>query len=116
MNIYEVNKGLYLNVPPMEEGPIKNVILDFLEDHCSCYYLMLNHDIHYYTLFHTHDYSAENMDVMTNEIYSIIAELGPVVDIINNQETAMLEIWIKYDGQPMMFGLFDYTRGVVEVE
>lgn len=113
MNIYEVNKGLYLNVPPMKSSDIKKVILDFLKDHESCYYLMLNHDIHYYTVFHTVAFRTE---AMVKEIYSIIAELGPVVDIINNQETAMLEIWIKYDGQPMMFGLFDYTRGVVEVE
>lgn len=113
MNIYEVNKGLYLNVPSMEEEPIKKVILDFLQGHKSCYYLMLNHDIYYYTVFHNIAFRTE---AMMNEIYSIIAELGPVVDIINNQETAMLEIWIKYDGDPMMFGLFDYTRGVVEVE
>lgn len=122
MNIYEVNKGLYLNVPPMEEEPIKKVILDFLQGHESCYYLMLNHDIHYYTMFHANTFNIDEktfvlvIDKMVDEIYSIIADLGPVVDIINNQETAMLEIWIKYDGDPMMFGLFDYTRGVVEVE
>ncbi len=112
MNIYDVNKGIYQNVPPMKSESVKKVILGFLNEHKSLYYLMLNHDIHYYTLFHTHKSCAE---IMMEEIYSIIQELGPVVDIINNQETAMLEVWIKYDGEPMMFGLFDYTRGVVEV-
>ncbi len=113
MNIYDVNKGIYQNVPPMKSSNVKKVMFDYFSQCNSHYFLMLNHDIHYYTLFHSaNSFSPENM---TKEVYSIVKELGPVVDIINNQETAMLEIWIKYDGQSMMFGLFDYERGVVEV-
>lgn len=112
MNVYEFNKGMYSNIPPMQESAIREVLFNYFVKHRATYFLMLNHDIHYYTLFHTNDFCVENM---VNEVYSIISELGPIVDIISNEETDMLEIWIRYEEQPLMFGLFDYTRGVVEV-
>lgn len=112
MTFYEANKNLYTNITPMKKQDVKKVIDDFLQEHESCYYLMLNHEIKYYTLFHTHDFNSMTMNC---EMYSIIKGLGPVLDIEYNKNTQMLEVWIRYEGEPIMFGIFDYTRGVVEV-
>lgn len=114
MTVYELNKGMYTNVPPMKEKAAKKIILEFFKEHEEIeYYMMLNHDIHYFTLFHT--VKVNPAKALCNEVYSIAAELGDIVDVINNQDTKMLELWIRYDKEPIMFGLFDYDRGVVEV-
>lgn len=114
MTVYELNKGIYTNVSPMKEWAAKKIIFEFFNGGKKAeYYMMLNHDIHYFTLFHITE--ADPTQALCDEVYSIAAELGDIVDVINNQDTQMLELWIRYDNEPIMFGLFDYDRGVVEV-
>lgn len=112
MNVYELNKMAYKDVPAMEQGAIFEVISDYVADNPSQYYMMLNHDIHYFTLFNL---IHEDLRAAASEITDIAIELGKVVDVVNNDDHSMLEIWIRQDDEVRMYGLFDYQKGVVEV-
>lgn len=112
MNVYELNKMAYKDVPAMEQGAIFEIIGYYVSDNPSKYYMMLNHDIHYFTLFNL---VHQDLRAAANEITDIAIELGEVVDVVNNDDHSMLEIWIRQDNEILMFGLFNYERGVVEI-
>lgn len=113
MNVYELNKGMYATIPPMKEDDVRSVVMDYLESNRATYYLMLNHDIHYYTLFHIK--KEWRASLISFEMLDIFNGLGDIVDIINNKDNGMLEVWIRQDDKILMFGLFNYERGVVEI-
>ncbi len=97
----------------MEKDAIDKVLIEYFNDVQSTFYLMLNHDIHYYTVFFNP--SLEQYLVAVN-VYDIIKELGDIVDIEYNKDNKMLETWIRdEEGNVRMYGLFDYQKGVVVV-
>lgn len=112
MNLYEINQSAYSNVPPMKEENILTVVHEYILSNPSTYYMMLNHDIHYFTVFNN---TRRSIQRISEAIVKIAMELGEVVDVINNTDNHMLEIWIRKDNKALMFGTFNYERGVVEV-
>lgn len=116
MNLYEFNQMAYSKVPAMKDNVVQTIIKDYLEKYPSQFYLMLNHDIHYYTVFHVEDKENVILNKQVFIIWKLIHDLGEIVDVIINDDNNMLEIWIRQeDGKVLMFGFFDYTRGVVEL-
>lgn len=113
MNIYEFNKGIYANIPPMKDENARTVVFNYLNANKATYYLMLNHDIHYYTLFHVKD--EWRASLISFDMMEIFNELGDIVDVIDNKDNGMLEVWIRQEDEVLMFGLFNYDQGVVEV-
>ncbi|MCM1324371.1 MAG: hypothetical protein NC218_09425 [Acetobacter sp.] len=73
---------------------------------------MLSHENRYYTLYTFKD--TMKFNEMASEILDITKDLGEFKDVMINDNGA-LEFWIVYNGEPCMFVLFDYARGVVEV-
>lgn len=112
MNLYEINQEAYKNTPPMKEEDVLNVVHEYVVTHPSTYYMMLNHDIHYFTVFNN---SRRSIQKVSEAIVKIAIELGEIVDAVINSDNKMLELWIRYDGEIIMFGVFDYYRGVVEI-
>lgn len=115
MNLYELNQNMYANVPAMNIGAIQTVIKEYLNKYPSKFYLMLNHDIHYYTVFYVEDSKHVVPTQCVHTIWSIVRELGEVVDVVMS-DNGMLEFWIRQeDKRVLMFGFFDYERGVVKL-
>lgn len=112
MNCYEFNKMAYRGVPPMKNEVVFKLVGDYLVDNPSTFYMMLNHDTHYFTLFHV---TSNDMRHVASEMIDIATNLGDVVDVNLNNTKDMLEIWIRKNEQVIMYGLFNYERGVVEV-
>ncbi len=113
MNLYEANQAIYQNAPSItDRDGAQAQIRNYLTTHPSKYYLMLNNDERYYTL-----YTFKNefkFNKMAKEILDISLNLGDIKDIVTS-DNGYLEFWIIYKEKPTMFILFDYTRGVIEI-
>lgn len=122
MTLYEINKMAYKNAPNMENfEQAMQQIHDYLYVNRSNYYLLLNNENHYYTIFTFKDSCNEEwshndteLKAMTAEILDIARELGSIKDIVVNDNGA-IEFWIEYNDDVCMFVLFDYSKGVIEV-
>lgn len=117
MKLYEFNQLSYAGLPSLssekELKDARNYIKNYLKENPSIYYLMLNNDKRYYTLYTFVD--GYKFDEMAKEILEIALELGEIKSIEKNENTGVLEFWIMYEEECHMFVLFDYSRGVVEV-
>lgn len=114
MTLYELNQAGYASLPKMTKAELdiaKENIITFLKSHNSQYYMMLNHDNKYFTLF----VYENNIDVekMAREIISVSRSLGEIKSIEVNGD--IIEIWILYEGKCDMYALFDYAKGVIQV-
>ena len=117
MNIYELNKAGYANLPSLTPEQIeasKPALIQFLTTFSSRYYMLVNNESHYYTLF-TYG-GLSNIETLADEILSIVKELGEIKSIERNKR--MMEFWIvdKVDKECRLYPFFDYSRGVIEVE
>ena len=116
MTLYELNQANYAQLPTMDKAALANsrgYIIDFLDREKSKYYLLLNNDLHYYTLFTFK--GGYNPGAMTKEILDIVSELGEVKSIETNSNGA-LEFWIVTEDGCNMYPLFTYERGVIEID
>lgn len=116
MNMYEMNKIGYAGLPEMTLEEIQNSISPirkFLSDKSSKYYMLLNNESHYYTIFtFENEYKFKEM---AQEIISVVLPLGKIKSIELAEDGGAIEFWIEYNGDCQVFYLFDYARGVIEV-
>lgn len=117
VDMYSLNKNFYINATPLSptktrEGfeKIQRVYNAAKE---STYYMLLNNEIKYYTLFHKTANSAENFGDVVKEC---VEGFGIIKDIVQ-MENNTFEIWVTNEEKATYcFMLFDYTAGVIEVE
>lgn len=123
MTLYEMNQMGYASLPKMAKSEIetmKSKIRDWLvgmfmrsENDSSDYFLLLNNESHYYTVF---NWCKGSVDDLLNEVFSIVKELGTLKSIEPTENNGAWEFWITgQDAVTRMYLLFDYTRGVIEV-
>lgn len=115
MKMYDLNKAGYSSLPPLtteETDRAVRRIANYIKEKKETYYMLLNHDIHYFTLFkkqsmHPVEIAEEILDLLRE--FTIIK----AVEISENKE--MMEIWTTHtmSGEGLMFGLFGYDRGVI---
>lgn len=116
MTLYELNKAGYNSLPDMTEEAMKSAVdtlVQFLTTFDSNYYMLLNNEEHYYTLFtykDKHDYYQ-----MAREIISAAECLGSFKAIERNSD--IVEFWIKDPDldETKMYVLFNYEMGVIKV-
>ena len=116
MNMYEMNKVGYAGLPEMTVEEVKNsipLIRKYLSDNSGKYYMLLNNESKYYTVFAFTDESR--FKDMAQEIISIVLPLGQIKSIELSNDGMAVEFWIMYDGECRVFYLFNYDRGVIEV-
>lgn len=115
MNLYEFNKLGYAALPKMTKAEIekaKEDILKFLSAHDSNYYMMLNHERKYFTVF-TYKNKCAKKEKMAEEMIATAESLGTLKSIeVNNN---ILEFWIQHDTECIMYAIFEYEKGVIEI-
>lgn len=112
---YDFEKMGYSSLPAMTDEELeksKKFICNFLKTHPSSYYMMLNNESRYYTLYTFTD--TYLFKTMTDEIIDIVKALGPIKSIETAEDGNALEFWIDYDGIKVFY-FFDYAKGVVEI-
>ncbi len=114
MTKYELNQIAYNQAPTMSKAEIRKAteqIKDFLNSHDSKYYMMLNVEGRYYTLY---VYNQEHdVEKMAAEMVDVAKTLGILKGIEIGEN--MIEFWIQKNKICEMYAVFDYSQGVIEI-
>lgn len=117
MTTYEFNKAAYSSLPNISQkefSDAKVLIEKYLEGKPSRYYMVLNNESHYYTLYtFTKNFS---FSVMAEEILSVMETLGDIKAIHETEDKEAIEFWIINEDECKVYYLFDYSKGVIEIE
>jgi len=128
VTLYEMNQAGYASLPKMAKSAIsaaEDKVADWIQASLSehggenIYFMLLNNDLHYYTLFNWRALSPKegggDSEDVVREIFSIVKSLGTLKAIEKNNNDAW-EFWItKPNATTDAYYLFDYTKGVIEV-
>lgn len=118
MTLYEFNKAGYASLPAMDDEAIdkaiKNIIEPYITKTNGRYYMLLNNDKHYYTIFAATETgsSASLSDALISLVQS---DLGAIKSIEMDASDMAIEIWVAFESSCEMYAFFDYTEGVIEL-
>lgn len=118
MKLYDLNKAGYASIPTLTEKEAKQaveLIKNFLEETEEKYYMVLNHDVHYYTMYNWRP--NNNSRIFAQDVYSLLEERGSIKAVELSENGDMIEFWI-YNSKTEecnMYGFFPYDQGVIEI-
>ena len=118
MSLYEINQSLISQLPPYDEEKVDDLIERInhwdLDKNCRVtYYMMLNNDKHYYTIFKYEDKATHtDFNTLGKGVVVLLKEMGYTImsDEIYDDHC---EIWVKDDIETVAYLLFPYDQGVV---
>ena len=113
MKLYELNQAAYAKLPTLTStDKIHSKIVFFLQRYPGKYYMLLNKDKRYYTVYvnksNDNDKLAE--DLIDLAMHDMQGELKEVEDSEDH-----LEFWIANGDLADMYIFFKYDEGVIEV-
>jgi hypothetical protein len=115
MNMYDVNKQLISQFPPLDDEQLKascDLITAFAKEKNNTYQMLLCRDIGYYTLFHI-SFVAEWEEYFCDMVIECVSSVGSIKAI--DQVEGAIEIWVQpKEQEPMAMYLFPYDAGVIE--
>lgn len=117
MELYEFNKLGYASLPPMSairvEENTKKLSEWLSERHAGKYWMLLNNEAHYYTLYVWEKGSARDF---AKDLVSLAQELGVVKSIEPTAANDGYEFWITDRfNETRMYMFFNYDRGVIKI-
>ncbi len=118
-NLYELNQGAMTAAPAMETEAIetaKKKIADFVAVCNSKYFMLLNKERSYYTVFNIgYDTGTDfNYHKIEDEVIECLESQGIIKDIDNVENG--IECWITIDDNSYVYYLFDYQGGVIRCQ
>ena len=123
VSMYDFNRANMGKVPLLDEEGIegaKNVVRKFLTRQTeNFYYMLLNHENRYFTLFEfTHNIKSDDrINTMADDVFECMLNCGFGIIDINEDEIGMaLEVWVKdIETEAVhMYLLFPYDFGVIK--
>lgn len=115
MNLYELNQAGYSNLPNLTKSAIAKKAEDitlFLAANPAKYYMLLNVDGKYYTVFHKQDCKVSPL---IDSLLDIVKSLGDLKGIDWNKENNILEFWVQQGLECNMYGFFAANQFIIEV-
>lgn len=116
MNLYELNKTIVNQLPPLTDSEIAiriDVIHKLHNESMNNHYMLLCKEYNYYTIFESD--TMLNMPSFGAAVCEIVSHIGDVYSIEFTANNTGIEIWIKPTGEEsaLAFYLFPYDAGVV---
>lgn len=116
MNLYDLNKSIVNQLPPLTLSEIAvrmDVIHKLHNESMNNHYMLLCKEYNYYTIFESD--TMLNMPTFGAAVCEIISKLGKVMSIELTETEDAVEIWIVPEGEESAFAfyLFPYDAGVV---
>lgn len=115
MTVYELNQSGYASLPRLRGRKLTRAheeLTEFLMKHDGNFFMMLNHETRYFTLYKYTSAGTEHN--MASEMISIAESLGTLKAIDINDDIA--EFWITgQDDVCRMYAVFNYDKGVIQV-
>lgn len=116
---YAINKQMYSKITPPSQEEVTSMMANvgaWLSTHYKAhYYMLLNNELHYYTVFNILD---ANYNKMIQELKECLAFRGRILDIEYQHAEDAYQIWVKEykTDEVYMFMLFNAEGFVIEVE
>ena len=113
ISLYDLNKQLAMQLPPLEESDYKDfmkIVEDFRTEHKSSYYMILCKELSFYTIFAKDNYEKNSLE---EAVLDYCISTGPIHSVSLTENNDAIEIWIEYENEVYVFYLFDYVRGVI---
>lgn len=123
INMYDFNRVNMGRLPLLktedEINGAKDVIKRFANQMLAKYYMLLNHDTRYFTLFNFTNGKIDSIKIqqMSNDVIECMQNLNyGIIDISPDENGGGLEIWVKdlETETVYMYILFPYDLGVIE--
>lgn len=112
-SLYDINKMLIAGMPNYTPENIidsKKLIRKFIDENPANVYMLLCHDLRYYTIFFkNHKYE----EFMEDVVIECLEFFGDIKSIDYNEESHAVELWFTYEDEPHVAYLFGYDEGVV---
>lgn len=123
--LYELNKTAVSSLKKMNNTEINNALEKVLEWYYSLqdndilpqYFMLLNRDYNYYTLFVDTKTFLDSGKRFIQELKDLLTNWYADKDIRAidvEKNSAAVEIWAMWDGNPTVAYLFPYDKGVIE--
>ena len=112
MSLYDINKSVYLKKDNLDDFGIsegKALIRSYVKKTKAKYYMLLNNELKYYTVFAIDDEGSNKIDL---EVISTLKEFDNIKDIKEDNDS--IEIWATLNGELGYFLFFDYDKGVIK--
>lgn len=112
INLMELNSMLITQMPELESTEKgEKEILNYVNTTRVNYYMLLNNELRYYTVFHKN--KKTNAPSIEKEVIECAKELGAIKSIGPNED-GVIEIWITEGDKSYPLYFFDYEKGVIE--
>lgn len=116
MTTYELNRLAYAQLPILadsssERGIALRVLDEYIHNNEGHYFMLLNNDARYYTIFSMYDNFEESY---ISALDDCIRAIGDLICIEYNEEMNSCECWFKIGNEASMYVFFVYDMGVIE--
>lgn len=116
MTMYAANKQLFAAAPQFDEGQIaraEDLINEYGKSYGNVHYMLLGHDIRYYTVFIRND--SISTSTLGHEVIECLEYIGQIKEIINDEITGAIECWVTTyeEKETIVLYLFPYDTGMV---
>lgn len=121
LSLYVCNQMVMAQKPDMTKEEIlstKSLLEQWFEDNPDEYFMLLNNELHYYTVFHQVTATFGSYAKMVNELLDVLIDDIKNIKTIEVDTNGALAIWSggwEDEGVPHCFYFFPYGRGVIEV-
>lgn len=114
---YEVNQNLIYSWPSLTKKEIEKSkeMLEEFKSQSDCF-MLLNNELHYYTVFLISD-AYTQQDKFSDVLIEVLEDLSLSIKSIEKTEFNTIEIWlIDKNNKSRAFYLFDYSGGLIECQ
>lgn len=112
-NLYQLNKMLVANLINYGAEDIKSakkLIRNFIDENPANVYMLLCHDLRYYTIFLKNKNYEENME---DVVIECLEYFGDIKSVEYDEDSRGIELWFTYEEEPFVAYLFGYDEGVI---
>lgn len=114
MNLYDFNQAIIEQMPELTKEKKQEAIQlinDFEQETASSYYMLLNNELHYYTIFVHNPFGKTDFHTLADSVFECAYSIGKIktIDKFNDENEQRIEIWINNN----CYILFPYDSGVV---
>lgn len=119
LTLYDVNKMIVAQLPSLITDKQlmngKEIIKKFTHNYIlgEAYYMLLSHELNYFTLFHVCEEYEEKVEDIVIEC---LQNIGVIQQINLREDEQAIECWVKNDKGVFMLLLFNYDEGVISCQ
>lgn len=118
MTLYDLNKNLISQLMPLDDNELyeaAEIILAFCEEQRNKYYMLLCHELRYFTLFNYYVQTDRPLPNVEEEVIGCAHDIGSILSI--EEVEGAIEIWVKTEADEVFaMYFFPYDRGVIKCQ